>query len=210
MEGKLKAARGVNLAAGILDIIKGAWSFVLLIFIVLGIAGVSSSIGDLVGAGYGQVGEYAGLLVTFILTALIFAADVACLLGFGIATICYGKSKDKVYCNKKGAFLAFAIIETIGLFFLIIITAVSISVIYLTTLIISIAIMILRWIGYAFVKQVADVREAKGTLEEAKEAEKPAEEEVNIDKLQKLVELKNSGMISEEEYEILKKKELGL
>lgn len=198
----MKSARKINLAAGILDIIVGGVAVIGLILSIVTIAGIG-----------GELAAYPELVGILVLSIIIAAAEVGCLLGFGIATICYGKSKDKAYCNKKGAFLAFAIIETIGLFFSIIITAVSFSVILLTTLIISIAVMILRWIGYAFVKQVAESGETTEVLETAKEVkpvEKPVENKVDVEKIQKLVELKNSGAISEEEYEYLKKKELGL
>ena len=87
MEQKYKQARGVNLAAGIVDIVIGALAIVGLIYAIAIIAGASSSIPS----------EY---IPVFVMSILIYAAQVACMFGFGIATICYAKEKRQAYCDK--------------------------------------------------------------------------------------------------------------
>lgn len=202
MKEKLKSARKINLAAGILDIIVGGVAVIGLILSIVTIAGIG-----------GELAAYPEVVGILVLSIIIAAAEVGCLLGFGIATVCYGSKPDEEYKKKKGKFLAFVIIETILVVFAIVGIVTSFSVTSVITLLIMIAVMILRWIGYAFVKQVAESGETTEVLETAKvekPVEKPVENKLDVDKIQKLVELKNSGAISEEEYEYLKKKELGL
>lgn len=198
MKEKLESARKINLAAGILDIIVGACSVISFILTIV-------LISEIVG-----VGGYPNVIAIYVIGLIIAAAEIGCLLGFGIATVCQLKNKGEEYCKTKGKLLGFVVVETILVAMALVGLITAFSILSLFTFFTMVAVMILRWIGYAFVKQVAESGEAKGTLEEAKAVEKPAEKEVNIDRLQKLVELKNSGVISEEEYNILKKKELGL
>ena len=70
-------------------------------------------------------------------------------------------------------------------------------------------VLVLRYTAYAYIKKVS------GKLEDSQEPENveqknSIEKEINLEKIQRLVDLKNSGAITEEEFEQLKKKELGL
>lgn len=207
MEQKYKQARGVNLAAGIVDIVIGALAIVGLIYAIAIIAGSSSSIPS----------EY---ISVFIMSILISAAQVGCMFGFGIATICYAKEKGQAYCDKKPKLLSFAIVESVILFFSFIGVVTDFDSVSLVVLLLMAAVVVLRYIGYAFVSQVYGKLEQQETQNPvgqpvAQSTEQPAKEEVskseiNVDKLQKLAELKESGAITQEEYEYLRKKELGL
>lgn len=201
MEQKYKQARGVNLAAGIVDIVIGALAFVGLIYTIAIIAEASSSIPS----------EY---IPIFVMSILISAAQVGCMLGFGIATICYAKAKGQAYCDKKPKLLSFAIVESVILFFSIIGVATDFDPTSLVALLLIIAVVVLRYIGYAFTAQASGKLDQE-SQPEVQPAVQPAKEvvtndSINVDKLQKLTELKESGAITEEEYEHLRKKELGL
>lgn len=202
MEQKYKQARGVNLAAGIVDIVIGALAFVGLIYTIAIIAEASSSIPS----------EY---IPVFVMSILISAAQVGCMLGFGIATICYAKAKGQAYCDKKPKLLSFAIVESVILFFSIIGVATDFDPTSLVALLLIIAVVVLRYIGYAFTAQASGKLDQEAQQPEVQPAVQPAKEvvaneSINVDKLQKLTELKESGAITEEEYEHLRKKELGL
>lgn len=197
MEQKYKQARGVNLAAGIVDIVIGALAFVGLIYTIAIIAEASSSIPS----------EY---IPIFVMSILISAAQVGCMLGFGIATICYAKAKGQAYCDKKPKFLSFAIVESVILFFSIIGVATDFDPTSLVALLLIIAVVVLRYIGYAFTAQVSGKLDQEAQPEVQPAKEEVSNESINVDKLQKLTELKESGAITEEEYEHLRKKELGL
>lgn len=197
MEQKYKQARGVNLAAGIVDIVIGALAFVGLIYTIAIIAEASSSIPS----------EY---IPIFVMSILISAAQVGCMLGFGIATICYAKAKGQAYCDKKPKFLSFAIVESVILFFSIIEVATEFDPTSLVALLLIIAVVVLRYIGYAFTAQVSGKLDQEAQPEVQPAKEEVSNDSINVDKLQKLTELKESGAITEEEYEHLRKKELGL
>ena len=197
MEQKYKQARGINLAAGIVDIVIGALAIVGLIYAIAIIAGASSSIPS----------EY---IPVFVMSILIYAAQVACMFGFGIATICYAKEKGQAYCDKKPKLLSFAIVESVILFFSIIGVATEFDPTSLVALLLMIAVVVLRYIGYAFTAQVSGKLDQEAQPEVQPAKEEVSNDSINVDKLQKLTELKESGAITEEEYEHLRKKELGL
>ncbi len=198
MEQKYKQARGVNLAAGIVDIVIGALAIVGLIYAIAIIARASSSIPS----------EY---IPVFVMSILISAAQVGCMLGFGIATICYAKEKGQAYCDKKPKFLSFAIVESVILFFSFIGVVTDFDPVSLVVLLLMIAVVVLRYIGYAFIAQVSGKLDQEAQQPEVQPAKKEvSNDSINVDKLQKLTELKESGAITEEEYEHLRKKELGL
>ena len=106
--------------------------------------------------------------------------------------------------------LSFAIVESVILFFSIIEVATEFDPTSLVALLLMIAVVVLRYIGYAFTAQVSGKldQEAQSEVQPAKE--EVSNDSINVDKLQKLTELKESGAITEEEYEHLRKKELGL
>lgn len=197
MEQKYKQARGVNLAAGIVDIVIGALAFVGLIYTIAIIAEASSSIPS----------EY---IPIFVMSILISAAQVGCMLGFGIATICYAKAKGQAYCDKKPKFLSFAIVESVILFFSFIGVVTDFDPVSLVVLLLMIAVVVLRYIGYAFTAQVSGKLDQEAQPEVQPAKKEVSNDSINVDKLQKLTELKESGAITEEEYEHLRKKELGL
>lgn len=197
MEQKYKQARGVNLAAGIVDIVIGALAFVGLIYTIAIIAEASSSIPS----------EY---IPIFVMSILISAAQVGCMLGFGIATICYAKAKGQAYCDKKPKFLSFAIVESVILFFSFIGVVTDFDPVSLVVLLLMAAVVVLRYIGYAFTAQVSGKLDQEAQPEVQPAKKEVSNDSINVDKLQKLTELKESGAITEEEYEHLRKKELGL
>lgn len=197
MEKKYKQARGVNLAAGIVDVIIGALAIVGLVYIIVLIGEVSASISS----------EYVPILIMSCLTS---AAQIGCMFGFGIATICYAKSQGQAYCEKKPKFLAFAVVESIILFISFIGVVTDFDPTSLVVLLLMAAVVVLRYIGYAFVSQVYGKLDQEAQPEVQPAKEEVVNDSINVDKLQKLAELKESGAITEEEYEYLRKKELGL
>ncbi len=180
MEQKYKQARGVNLAAGIVDIVIGALAIVGLIYTIVVFVGASSSIPS----------EYIPVLV---MSILITAAQAGCMFGFGIATICYAKEKGQAYCDKKPKFLSFAIVESVILFFSIIGVATDFDPTSLVALLLMIAVVVLRYIGYAFIAQVSGKLDQEAQPEVQPAKKEVSNDSINVDKLQKLTELKESG-----------------
>lgn len=197
MKEKYELAKKLNLAAGIIDIIIGSFVLIGLIYL-LTIINAFAGLSGTLGIGF-----------ALIFSVIIEIILIGCLLGFGIATICFGKVKGQKYCEKKGSFLGFAIVETIVLVFEIATLATSFDVVSLIAILIMAVVLVLRYTAYAYIKKVS------GKLEDSQEPENveqknSIEKEINLEKIQRLVDLKNSGAITEEEFEQLKKKELGL
>lgn len=190
MKEKLKQAKVLNLTAGIVDIVLGGLASIGFILIVVTLA----EIGESLAFGWG--------IIAFQL--IMLALQIGCLLGFGIATIVYKKKQGQEYCNKKGNFLAFAIVETVIAFISLLSVCVSFSILSLIIVLLMIGTVAIRYVAYAFINKVS------GKLDEDKSETKPEAKEVGkdviLDKIQKLTELKNSGAISEEEFEEIKNK----
>ena len=110
MDKKLNAGKGLNLAAGIVDILGGTASIVnalLLLFLTV-------LAGTILG-GAGEAGETAGAAL-----GIIMVVPMVIFLAVGITVICFGASNCKAhklngtaYVERKGKFLGFLITEAI-------------------------------------------------------------------------------------------------
>ena len=193
----MRRGRGCNLAAGIIDIVFAGMAIVAALYV----AFAGAVLGDFIGAIGG--GSIAGIIAVTVIIMLIYAAAF---LTFGIITIKICNKEPEEYRKKSTPILVFAIIESV-LAFLSLIGTSEVSII---ELFIILAIAVLHWVGFGLMKKgtaVADIQnpEIKEQAFEVKETVKPAAKKSKIDELQKLMTLKDSGVITEEEFEILKK-----
>lgn len=202
----MKRGRGCNLAAGIIEIVYAA-------ILVLGaayIGFVMAIFGDMVGAFGGPSGAFNGLIIYIVLIALALGAVF---LAFGISTVKTCGKEPEEYYKKSTSILVFSIIETVlfGLTFAGINEEGS-----FVAIVLLLSIVVLHWVGFALMKkgskqvQTAEKagdknEEIKEQAIEVKEVVKPAAKKSKIDELQKLMALKDSGVITEEEFEALKK-----
>ena len=117
---KINTSRGLNIAAGILDILIAVGLLIvvaILFFSTTFIGLLGSDIAGAVGGESASIEFLEGFALLggglLIFGSLIFLAAGACYLGFGIATLVACKRRGKEYCAKKGKFLGFFIVEII-------------------------------------------------------------------------------------------------
>ena len=198
----MKRGKGCNLAAGIIEIVYAA----LLVLGAAYIGFVMAVFGDIIDAFGGPSGAFSGLILYVVLIAL--ALGGVC-LAFGIVTIkTCGKKPDEYY-QKSTSILVFSIIETV--MFALMFAGISEEGSFVAIALLA-SIVVLHWIGFALMKkgskQVSEPEQAEVKNEEIKEQVKEviiSADEGKVEQLAKLLKLKKSGAITEEEFEILKK-----
>ena len=172
----MKKGRGCNLAAGIIDIVLAS------IFIIVGLYNIVIAI-DFVSseeilAELGSVFNVVGMV------ALLFGATY---LIFGIFTIKYVNLDVNDYYKKKNVLLVFSIIESVNAVFL--------------------PSIILHWIGYGLmVKGSEENSELSDGSEDLKASKQSVFDEEIYKKLTNLNELKQNGIINDEEFQTMKDK----
>ena len=152
MNNKLKAAKGLNLAAGVLDIIAGVGALIgalLFLFTTVLAGAIGSEVTDAAGGGEGIL---AGVMLIMVLFVLIYALEAGCFLGFGISTARANHLDGKAYCAKKGKFLGFLITEIVLLVLAVIAVVLSFDIIQVVILSALALIVVLRIVGYALTR----------------------------------------------------------
>lgn len=172
----MKKGKGCNLAAGIIDIVLAS------IFIIAGLYNIVIAL-DVVSseeilAELGSVFSIIGFV------ALLFGAVY---LIFGIFTIKYVNLDVNNYYKKKNVLLVFSIIESVNAVFL--------------------PAIILHWIGYGLmVKGSEENCEFSDDSKDLKVSKQPVFDEEIYKQLTNLNELKQNGIINDEEFQNMKDK----
>jgi hypothetical protein len=211
----VKTAKSLNLAAGIIDIVLSA--------ILLG--GIISLI-LLFNELYGLIGGYVYdiLIIALVLNIIEFSVYLI----FGIVTLVFRARNGDAYVAKKGTFLTFAIVETILLCFILYGVISNPTVFNFIYLFLSIGLVTVRYIGFAYLVKAnnyqEELRSNEATIKNVAPPSQPQPEirventtpvkenkesdphEVITKKLQSLNQLKKDGLITDEEFEELKKK----
>lgn len=175
MNSKLKTAKGLNLAAGVLDIITGVVALIgamLFLFTTVLAGAIGDEVTDAAGGGEGIL---AGVLLIMILFVLIYALEASCFLGFGISTARANRLDGKAYCARKGKFLGFFITEIIILVLAIISMVLSFDIFQVAILSILVITVALRIAGYALTRKAENEISAPAVANEPATEEKPEE-----------------------------------
>ena len=200
----IKKGKGFNLTAGILDIIVSVF-YVIVGFIMLCAGSLFDAVGDAVtsAGGSGVEAELVGVFSAII--GVVFLLYFVLYLTFGILTIKVANADANVYYAKTGRLLGFSITFTVffALELIGVITAFDVSM--LIGIILSLVILTFHWLGYGF----ANAGSKKFALSSAETTGgnnlQTAEPSV-AEQLEKLSKLKESGAITEEEFNEMKSK----
>ena len=205
----MKKGRGCNLAAGIIDIILASFLIIAgIYYLIVGSAFMNSNDAVLISAG--EIVFIAGLV------GLLLGAGY---LTFGILSIKYAIASPEIYYAKKRAYLTFSIIESVVvIYFIYSVIAVG-DALAIISLLIYLSAMILHWVGFGLMaKGRSEMTMSNNgvTVELKQNASIPQTQEVETQKqsfnenvyaqLTKLNELKQNGIISEEEFQEMKNK----
>lgn len=200
----MKKGRGCNLAAGIIDIILGS-------FLIIGTIYYIYLFNILRGSDYSRL--FKSILIASIVLCIILGVMY---LVFGILTVKFCQAKPGIYYARSKALLAFSIVETIIICYYIFSIVSLFSVLTSISFLIYLSSMVLHWVGYGIMlKGVQNDVEmtANGVTVKPQTYEAPTAEiktsNFNEDiytQLTKLNELKQNGIITEEEFQTMKYK----
>lgn len=195
----MKKGKGCNLAAAIIEIILAAFLIIGGAYYLIAGSAFSTSGEELAGLG--------SILVIIGAVALAFGVIY---LTFGILTIKYTNSDAQVYYSKKNVLLAFSIVESVIIVYFIYSVISAGDPLSFISFLIYLSATILHWVGYGLMnkgsKQYVEKPASVEVLTEEKKAEESAPDAEMYSQLTKLNELKQNGVISEEEFQSMKDK----
>ena len=209
----MKKGRGFNLTAGIMDIVVSVYYLIMgfiMCFASSFITALSQAIEETGGAGAEEVGAMIGTII--VLVGIMYLILAGLMLTFGILTIKVANGSEEEYYAKTGRLLGFSITLSVMLFLQIISIATTFNAMSLIALLIFAVIVVFHWVGFGLAKSGANAKDEPAvTIKLPKAEEKKVENgEVILDsdvaKLERIAKLKESGAISEEEYNNIKSK----